>query len=52
MISDILFDASEEIKEYLKKYPQIYEDIKEDIMIVLKKMDNIRKVLDTPTSYD
>ncbi len=52
MISDILFDASEEIKECLKKHPQIYEDIKEDIMNVLKEMDNIRKVLDTPTSYE
>ncbi len=46
MISDILFDASEEIKEYLKKYPQTYKNIKEDIMIVLKEMDNIRKKLD------
>jgi len=48
MISDTLFDAAEEIRDYLRTYPQVYNSVLVDIEHVLAVMDTLRIRLDAP----
>lgn len=48
MISDTLHDAGAEIAEYVKDLPEVYEPFASEIADVLKCMDALRTMLDTP----
>ncbi len=51
MISDVLFEAIEEIHRYEREMPDIYgaEDVKPHIDALVTKMDEVRKILDEVT---
>ncbi len=48
MISDVLFDAMEDIRRYQREMPDVYgaADVKPHIDELIGKMDEVRKVLD------
>jgi hypothetical protein len=51
MISDVLFEAADEIRRYLREFDQCYpkgSDVEIEIQSLLKKMDTLRLELDTP----
>lgn len=48
MISDTLFESTEEIRWYLNKMPEVYEPMKPRIERLLTEMDSLRAELDTP----
>lgn len=52
MISDALFEATEEIRLGMRMYPEVYSDLKAKIEHVLSEMDDLRKELDTPPKAD
>lgn len=47
-VSDVLFEAAEDIRGYLKNSPESYEPWKSRLDKVLEEMDAIRIELDTP----
>ena len=47
-ISDILFDAVEEIREWLKEFPATDSDEDKQLEKLLKEMDRVRAMLDAP----
>lgn len=47
-VSDILSDASEEIRDYLDGHPGMYEDVRPQIEALLDEMKRVRVLLDTP----
>ncbi len=51
MISDVLFEAIEDIRRYQREMPDIYgaEDIKESIDDLVVRMDEVRQQLDELT---
>jgi hypothetical protein len=54
MISDVLFDAVSDIKEYLN-HPAIapaYKEIRQEIDEVVERMDKLRAKLDQPPYGD
>ena len=48
MISDVLFDAIAEIREYQRAMPQVYDNLRVEIARVIVVMDELRVKLDTP----
>lgn len=48
MISDVLSDAVQSIKEYQNTFPECYHSIKPDIDAVIDVMTQLRIKLDTP----
>jgi hypothetical protein len=51
MISDVLFEAADEIRRYLRDFAKAYPkggDIEIEIQSILEKMDSARIKLDTP----
>lgn len=52
MVSDVLFDAAENIRSYLKRMPDTYVDIEPRLQKLLGEMDAIRKELDTPPTAE
>ena len=48
MISDVLFEAGEEIRAYYANYPDVYASVRTDIEAVLHVMDSLRAKLDSP----
>ena len=49
MISDVLSDAAENIREYLQKMPDVYQgDVRRHVVRVLTEMEALRICLDTP----
>jgi hypothetical protein len=50
MISDVLADASAEIKTYQASMPDVYDDWTEEIDQVTQAMDALRIKFDTPPS--
>lgn len=52
MISDTLFDAANEIREYQREYPDYYDAIKQKLELLLQHMDLVRRELDTPPTGD
>lgn len=52
MISDVLFEAVEQIEEYQKAMPQCYDSIKDRIDKVKGEMKELQIFLDTPPSLD
>lgn len=48
MISDVLSDAADQIRNYQRSMPEVYGSIKADIDRVLENMDSLRIKLDTP----
>jgi hypothetical protein len=48
MISDVLGDAAEGIRDYRRKYPDAYHDIAPLLDDLLEKMETVRSLLDTP----
>lgn len=48
MISDILFDAIEDIRDYQRDMPDVYDPIRAEIEAVIVAMDALRQKLDTP----
>jgi hypothetical protein len=52
MISDVLFEAREEIRRYQANTPEAYDDIGEQIDAVVKKMVDLQEYLDTPPVMD
>ncbi len=51
MISDVLFEAMEDIRRYQREMPDIYgdEDIKQSIDDLVVRMDEVRQQLDELT---
>jgi hypothetical protein len=47
MISDVLFDAVEDIRTYQHDYPECYADIQAKIDVVVAEMDALRAYLDS-----
>jgi hypothetical protein len=47
-ISDVLYEAAEEIREYMRELPDAYEPMKARINRVLGSMDRLREELDNP----
>jgi hypothetical protein len=47
-ISDVLYEAAEEIREYMRELPEAYEPTKARINRVLGSMDRLRAELDNP----
>ena len=47
MISDVLFEAVNEIDRYLVEFRN-YDDIHEEVLVVRDAMNNLRRKLDTP----
>jgi hypothetical protein len=47
-VSDILFDASEGIREYLQTNPRMYDEVQPRLNKLLSEMDALRTELDTP----
>lgn len=55
MVSDVLFDAVEDIKKYLvsETYKTVYHgDTRREIEILVAYMDSVREMLDTPPFAD
>lgn len=52
MISDILFDAAEDIKQYQIDCPGAYDPIRAKIDEVVVAMEELRITLDTPPRHD
>lgn len=50
-VSDSLFDAAEDIREYLEQYPDYYQFIRPELDRLLKDMDSLRIRLDTPPNH-
>jgi hypothetical protein len=50
MISDVLFDAVEEIRRYQRDMPDAYESMQAEIDAVTTAMDLLRAKLDAPPS--
>jgi peptidoglycan hydrolase CwlO-like protein len=50
MISDVLFEAIEEIERYQNDLPQCYDEIREEINAVKETMRALQIKLDTPPS--
>lgn len=48
MISDVLWEAVNEINRYLEEFSENYVEIREDVIVVRDAMDNLRKTLDAP----
>jgi hypothetical protein len=48
MISDVLFDAIEEIRRYQKEFPKCYNSLQLEIARVILVMDELRAKLDNP----
>ena len=48
MISDVLFEAVQEIERYEAECPESYGDIKEEIAAVKNSMRALQQKLDTP----
>ncbi len=48
MISDILFDATEQIEEWQKVSPDIYDAWRDHIELVKKVMASLKELLDQP----
>lgn len=49
-ISDVLFEAADDIREYLKEMPDTYQDYRLRLLALLRNMDKLREELDTPPS--
>jgi hypothetical protein len=47
-ISDVLYEAADEIREYMREQPEAYEPMKARLNRLLGSMDRIRSELDTP----
>lgn len=52
MISDALFEASEEIRYYLREAPHVYAEIRPRLDRLVSEIDAVRKELDTPPKAD
>ena len=52
MISDVLFEAIEEIERYQRELPQAYSRMREDIELVKKVLASLQARLDTPPVLD
>ncbi len=50
MISDVLFDAVEKIKEYQRDLPEVYGQFSERIDAVTRQMEGLRRELDKSPS--
>ena len=48
MISDVLFEAFEQIEQCQREYPQCYDDIRAEIDAVKAAMNQLRANLDNP----
>jgi hypothetical protein len=48
MVSDVLFEAAEEIRDYQKRMPDVYEPWRSKLDALLAQMDAIRIEFDTP----
>jgi hypothetical protein len=46
MISDVLFDALEQIHAYQRNFPGVYDDLEKEINLVVAGMDWLRHRLD------
>lgn len=51
MISDILSDASHEIKRYMNTYPNAYKGVVAEVDVLLASMDALQAKLDAPPVY-
>ncbi len=51
-ISDVLFEAAEEIRLYLRRLPESYAPMKPRIDRLLLDMDGLRLELETPPKAD
>jgi len=51
MISDVLFDAGEDIRRYLADMPDVYTEVLPEVLLVLAAMDALREKLDTPPTW-
>jgi hypothetical protein len=47
-ISDVLFEAANDIRGYLERQPQVYSDYTPRLQELLQTMDAIRRELDNP----
>lgn len=52
MISDILFEAIEEIRTYQRDMPGYYDDMKNRIDAVLEQMESLQRELDAPPALN
>jgi len=50
MISDVLYHAIEEIRNYETEFPEVYGGVESQISAVLTVMDALRFALDIPLS--
>jgi hypothetical protein len=48
MISDILFQAIDDIRRFQKDMPETYDNLKPQIDALLRQMDRLREYMDTP----
>jgi hypothetical protein len=48
MISDTLFEAIEEIRDYQESMPKSYDEIRSELGVVVTLMEAMRTVLDIP----
>ena len=52
MISDVLFEALQEIERYQREMPDVYSDMAADIERVKVEMQTLQRRLDTPPAAD
>jgi len=50
MISDVLFEAREEISRYRQEFPDVYDEIRDEIDRVKAAMETLQRRLDDPSS--
>ena len=48
MLSDALFEATQEIKRYQRDFAAIYDDMADDLRVLVAVLDHGRQWLDTP----
>lgn len=48
MLSDVLAESADSIRYYLANYPFCYDAVVDQVEQLLKEMDRIRVLLDTP----
>ena len=52
MISDVLFEAIRDIRQYQKDWPDSYDGLKKQIDVVVETMNGLLEYLDTPPVKD
>ena len=48
MLSDVLFEARQDIEFYQEAYPDLYDQYREELEVIKNLMDMLRMKIDSP----